>query len=220
MTQTADIAEDDVHQSVVVQPHIPNFVVHFKLTKAEDFFRWKDQLFMALRLEGLERFVLEFVLEPDGVYEKSQWEFYRTAVDSLIQDTVADDIQRNCLERLGWDRREIDPKGKYDLLVRVFELGKPNDAIRLLNEFGTIRRASFEIALDYVRRINYIRDRLNGSGTFKMSDEAYLWMAIKGLQLDRKYLYLHFRVRMDEDELTWAEFTREMLEMDTDGGDE
>ena len=177
-----------------------------KIKKQEDFPVWRDKLIRVLQRHGLDRYILTEIPRPgDNGVELKQWLDDRADVDDYLQAVVGDIKVWNNLRGMGWKATDLDPKKTFDYLVQYFEGGSVDGSVLLLQEFATIHREAFSSMEAYQSRVNYLRERLQVDGSaFKMPDDGYTWLALRGVLREYPDLYNRCVLSIQSKGLTWA----------------
>lgn len=75
-------------------------------------------------------------------------------------------------------------------MIRYFEGGAVDFELELFHELATIRRNNFGSIYAFQARLNYLKLRL-GTTPFKMSEEGYVWAAMRAFKFEYSELYWH-----------------------------
>ncbi|KXX82432.1 hypothetical protein MMYC01_201625 [Madurella mycetomatis] len=149
-----------------------------KIKRQEDFPAWRDKLIRVLQRYDLDKYVL------------TDWLDDRADVDDYLQAAVGDLKVWTILQGMGWKAIDLDPKKTFDKLTQYFEGGSIDGLVTLLQEFATIRRETFASMESFQARINYLKNRLQAEeSAFKMPDDGYTWMTLKGIAHEYPDLY-------------------------------
>jgi len=176
-----------------------------KISKEEDFPAWREHFLYTMAQFGLTKYVDSDVSEPDNPAAHATWQEDRTAVDNYIRNHIGDNKILRRLEDMGWTPRVVDPKSTYDFLAKYFE-GTSSDSFALLNrEFANIDRSKFASMEAFQSRVGHLRTRLNtpSSPWAALTDTAYVWMALKGIENYYPDLYNRMVVSVENKTLTW-----------------
>jgi hypothetical protein len=102
--------------------------------------------------------------------------------------------------------------GYSHLWMALFCFLDTDSAVKIIQEFATIRCAKFDRMSSDQVRINYLRQQTETS-IFKMSDEAYLWFAIQGIATEYPDLYNRSVTAIANKTLTWASLMAELQQL-------
>ena len=180
-----------------------------KLTKQEDFPVWRDDIFRVLKRVGLEGYITSDVPAPEGEAAKVQWNIDRADVEEYIRAMVPGQRVWSLIKGMGWNPREGDPKKTYDMVAKYFEQSSSDSNVKMAQELANIRRSKFGKMEAFQVRVNYLRDRLNDTA-FKMSDDAYIWFCLKGIEKEYSSLYDRMVNSMESGNLTWGDLMIEL----------
>jgi len=106
---------------------------------------------------------------------------------------------------MSWNPEFIDPKSTCDFLTKFFE-GTSSDSFALINrEFATLDRSKFASMEAFQTRVSYLCNRLKTPSSLwaALTDTAYIWMALKGIQTSYPELYSRIVVDVENKTLTW-----------------
>ncbi|KAJ4286013.1 hypothetical protein N0V88_008166 [Collariella sp. IMI 366227] len=186
-----------------------------KLTKQEDFPVWRDDLIRTLRRQDLDKYILTDVAEPRDVAARQRWENDKADVEDYIRAMVPGQKVWAMLRAMGWDGTVNNPKATFTLLSNYFEKGSADSNVMMLQEFATIRRKNFGKLETFQSRVNFLRTRLNAT-TFKMSDDAFIWMTLKGIAKEYSTLYERLVILTETGALTWGDLMMELQRISVD----
>jgi hypothetical protein len=184
-----------------------------KLTRQEDFPNWRSKLIRTLQRLDLDKHILTDVPEPQDPEAKQQWRNDRADVDDYIQAVVPGYKVWSLISGMGWNPEESNPRKTFEMVTQYFEKGSVDGNFKMLHEFVNIRRATFDKMETFQMRVNYLRNRLNNTTTFKMHDEAYLWMVLKGLAAEYPDLYNRSVTNLQNNNLSWGDLMAELQQL-------
>ncbi|KAJ4286891.1 hypothetical protein N0V88_007835 [Collariella sp. IMI 366227] len=164
-----------------------------KLTKQEHFPVCRDELIRTLRRQDLDKYILTDVAEPQDVAARQRRENDKADVEDYIRAMVPGQKVWAILSVMRWDGTLNNPKPTFTLLSNYFEKVPADSNVMMLQEFATIRHKNFCKLETFQSRLNFLRTRLNPT-TFKMSDDAFIWMTLKGIA--KEYLTLELAMRL------------------------
>jgi hypothetical protein len=174
-----------------------------KLYDRKYFPAWKDNLHSVLKSEGLDKYITTDVPQPEDSTERRRWLNDRADIDDYLREMVPSQDTWNALKSLGWNSRDINPKKTYDKLVQHYEQGTSDEGIKLLQEFATIRRSDYAGMAAFLLRVRHLRQQLQASGEYGVSDTAYLWLALKGISNEYPELYSRCVTALGNRTLHW-----------------
>jgi hypothetical protein len=116
------------------------------------------------------------------------------------------------LKGMGWDSTANNPYDTFKKLAQYFEKGAADTHVKLLQEFAAIRRSSYDKMAAFQLRINFLRERLN-STEFRMTDKAYLWLVIKGIEEEYPDLYGRMVSGLDAGTVSWNSLMAELQQL-------
>jgi hypothetical protein len=183
-----------------------------KLYKAEEFPVWRDKLIRVLKRHDLDKYILTDMEEPEGDDEKQQWKTDRADIDDYIQSVVPGNKVWMILRGMGWDAQAMDPRETYLKLVQYFEKGSADSEVKMLQEFASIRRESFDKMENFQMRVNFLKERLDKS-VFKMEEPAYTWLAMKGIMTAYPDLYSRCVTNIQTGIIDWGDLMAELQEL-------
>lgn len=198
-------------QSTAAQASKRQLPVIEKIKRQEDFPVWRDKLVRVLKRHNLDKYVLTDVPQPESHTELKQWLDDRADVDDYLQAAVGDLKIWTILKGMGWNSTDLDPKKTFDKLTQYFERGSVDGNATLNQELATIRRDKFASMEAFQARINYLKNRLQAEGSaFRMPDEGYIWMTLKGIAYEYPDLYNRCTIAMQNKTLTWSTLMEEL----------
>ncbi|KAL2126928.1 hypothetical protein VTI74DRAFT_11598 [Chaetomium olivicolor] len=181
-----------------------------KIKRQEDFPAWRNKVVRVLQRHDLSKYILTDVPRPEHPAALKQWLDDRADVDDYLQAAVADLKVWTILEGMGWKAVDLDPKKTFDKITQYFEGGSVDGLVTMLQEFALIRRESFASMEAYQSRINYLKNRLQTDGSaFKMPDDGYTWMALKGVTQEYPDLYNRCVIAINNNHLSWSDLMAE-----------
>ena len=116
------------------------------------------------------------------------------------------------LKGMGWSAEDMDPKKTFDKITQYFEKGSADSNVKLIQEFTSIRRSSFDRIDAFQLRINYLRERVDKTD-FKMNDKAYTWLALKGVATEYPDLYNRSVTNIQAGNLDWGGLMAELQQL-------
>ena len=183
-----------------------------RLRKQEEFPAWKIELIRVLKREDLDKYIFNDVAEPEDAIAKKQWRADRSDIEDFIKSMVPELNVWTVIGGFGWDPTAMNPKDTFEKLCQYCEKGATDSSVKILQEFATIRAAKFDKMSSFQVRINYLRQQIDTT-VFKMCDDAYLWLAIKGIQFEYPDLYNRSVTTITNKTLTWASVMAELQQL-------
>jgi hypothetical protein len=180
-----------------------------KLKRQEQWPTWRDKLIHMFRRHDLERYILTAVPEPEDPVAQARWKEDRADVDYYLQ-MVVDDKHLSLIQGMGWKPSDGDPKKTWDFLVECFEGGTADGLLVLHREFVNIRREAFASMEAYQTRVNFLKSRLETTGSpFALPEAGYTWMALSGIDRTYQDLYNRSVIALNDNKLSWGDLMRE-----------
>ncbi|KAH6650571.1 hypothetical protein F5144DRAFT_51299 [Chaetomium tenue] len=174
------------------------------LREEEEFLTWRDKLINVLEIANLHDHVLREVPEPADEVEKEKWKKDRAAVDNYIQMTVPDHAVWTNLKGMGWDITERNPKSTLDKLAQYFNKDTHEANFLLCREMFTIKREDYDKFSTFQHRLNYLRQRLDQTKSWKMTENAATIRALEAIATAHPDVYNRFIAKAHNNELSWA----------------
>jgi hypothetical protein len=186
------------------------------LKKEEDFHIWRDRLINACEEANFHDYILREVPEPADKAEKRKWKKDRAAIDEYIRKAVPDRAVWATLEAMGWDITEQNPKSTFNKLTQYFNEDTHEVNYLLCRELFTIKAEDYDNFSTFLDRLNYLRQRLSQSKSWKLTEDAATMCALNGIATAHPELYRQTILNTCNNELSWFGLMSEFSTLSTD----